>query len=116
MCDQMNYIFNIDTYILQNSHEKITDIFMTKHKKTVMDNCGSDMDRFQFYFEAALQSIGVWQMQVDAGTCNNEEDEVLQFFTDLDSDDAGKLAKSILLFSDDLNMECVDNIFTHFMN
>ncbi|EDJ4952462.1 hypothetical protein GE757_23210 [Salmonella enterica] len=58
------------------------------------------MKTFQFYFEPALHTIGVWQMEVDAGTCNNEEDEVLRFFSELRPDDAGKLAESILQFSD----------------
>ncbi|WP_370611575.1 hypothetical protein [Citrobacter meridianamericanus] len=110
MCEQMNYVLNIDTYILQNSHEKITDIFMTKHKEAVIEHCGSDMEHFEFYFEAGLHTIGIWQMQVDAGTCNNEEDEVLRFFSELRPDDAGKLAESILQFSDVFNMSGADII------
>lgn len=110
MSEQMNYVLNIDTYILQNCHEKITDIFMTKHKEAVIEHCGSDMEHFKVYFEAGLHTIGVWQMQVDAGTCNNEEDEVLRFFTELRQVDAGKLAKSILQFSDVFNMSGADII------
>ncbi|EJL9553343.1 hypothetical protein R3P88_003786 [Salmonella enterica] len=110
MCEQMNYVLNIDTYILQNSHEKITDIFMTKHKEAVIEHCGSDMQHFQFCFEAALHSIGAWQMQVDAGTSNNEEDEVLRFFSEFRTDDAGKLAESLLQFSDVFNMSGADII------
>lgn len=110
MSEQMNYVLNIDTYILQNSHEKITDIFMTKHKEAVIEHCSSDMEQFQFYFEAGLHAIGVWQMQVDAGTCNNEEEEVLRFFSELGPEDAGKLTESILQFSDVLNMNDVDII------
>lgn len=110
MCEQMNYVLNIDTYILQNSHAKITDIFMTKHKNVVIEHCGSDMKRFQICFEVALHSICIWQMQVDAGTCNNEEDEVLRFFSELRPDDAGKLTESILQFSDIFNMSGADII------
>ncbi|EPX1410031.1 hypothetical protein ACWWIV_000301 [Cronobacter sakazakii] len=110
MSEQMNYVLNIDTYILQNSHEKITDIFMTKHKEEVIKHCDSDMEHFQFYFEVGLHTIGVWQMQVDAGTCNNEEDEVLKFFSELSQDDAGKLAESILRFSNAFNMSGADII------
>ncbi|ELK0308709.1 hypothetical protein QI621_002269 [Salmonella enterica] len=110
MSEQMNYVLNIDTYILQNSHEKITDIFMTKHKEAVIKHCDSAMEHFQFYFEAGLHTIGLWQMQVDAGTCNNEEDEVLKFFSELSQDDAGKLAESILQFSNHFNMSGADII------
>ena len=110
MSEQMKYVLNIDTYILQNSHEKITDIFMTKHKEAVIKHCNSDMEHFQFYFEAGLHTIGVWQMQVDAGTCNNEEDEVLKFFSELSQDDAGKLAESILQFSNLFIMSGADII------
>lgn len=28
MCEQMNYVLNIDTYILHNSYENISDIFI----------------------------------------------------------------------------------------
>ncbi|MFA7951914.1 hypothetical protein [Klebsiella oxytoca] len=100
MNEQMIYVLNIDTYILQNSYEKITELFMTKHKETIIEHFGFDMKTFQFYFEPALHTIGIWQMEVDAGTCNNEEDEVLRFFSELRPDDAGKLAESILQFSD----------------
>lgn len=110
MCEQMNYVLNIDTYILQNSYEKITNIFMTKHREAVIEHFGSDMEHFQFYFEAGLYTIGVWQMQVDASTCNNEEDEVLRFFSELCQGDADKLAESILQFSDVFNMSCADMI------
>lgn len=115
MCEQMNYVLNIDTYILQNSYEKITDIFMTKHREAVIEHFGSDMEHFQFYFEAGLYTIGVWQMQVDAITRYHEEEEVMEFFSSIPSDEAGNLATSILLFSDVLAMKGVDEVFTYFL-
>ncbi|WP_250851970.1 hypothetical protein [Escherichia coli] len=46
--------FTIDTRILHNSNEKITEIFIAKYKDGITYHFGPDMERFQSCFEAAL--------------------------------------------------------------
>ncbi|HFV9477368.1 TPA: hypothetical protein ACIVDA_004812, partial [Salmonella enterica subsp. enterica serovar Muenchen] len=103
------------TRILQNSNEKITEIFITKYKEGITNHFGPDMERFQFCFEAAFFAIGEWQIKVDAMTRYHEEDEVMEFFSSIPSDEAGNLATSILLFSDVLAMKGVDEVFGYFL-
>ncbi|EEU9375313.1 hypothetical protein [Escherichia coli] len=67
------------------------------------------MERFESCFEAALFAIGEWQIKV-----YHEEDEVMEFFSSIPSDEAGNLATSILLFSDVLAMKGVDEVFAYF--
>lgn len=45
----------------------------------------------------------------------HEEDEVMEFFSSIPSDEAGNLATSILLFSDVLAMKGVDEVFAYFL-
>ncbi|WP_154922677.1 hypothetical protein [Klebsiella grimontii] len=100
MNEQQAYVFTIGTYILQNSNTKITDIFIDKHKEGITHHCGPDMERFQLCFEAA----------------QHEEDKVMEFFTSLTTEDAGKLAEYILLFSSIFAMRGVNEVFTHFLH
>ena len=60
-------------------------------------------------------AIGEWQIKVDAMTRYHEEDEVMEFFSSIPSDEAGNLATSILLFSDVLAMKGVDEVFAYFL-
>ncbi|HFU3485056.1 TPA: hypothetical protein ACGQLW_003903 [Escherichia coli] len=112
---QLAYVFTIDTHILQNSNEKITEIFIAKYKEGIMYHFGPDIERFQSCFEAALFAIGEWQIKVDAMTRYREEDEVMEFFSSIPSDEARNLATSILLFSDVLAMKGVDEVFAYFL-
>lgn len=115
MKKQLTYVYTIDTCILQNSNEKIAEIFITKYKEGITNHFGPDMERFQFSFEAALFAIGEWQIKVDAITRYHEEEDVMEFFSSIPSDEAGNLATSILLFSDVLAMKGVDEVFTYFL-
>ena len=116
MNEQLAYIYTIDTRILQSSNKKITEIFITKYKERITNHFGSDMERFQFCFETALFAIGEWQIKVDVMTRHHEEDEVMEFFSSIPSDEAGNLATSILLFSDVLAMKSADEVFAYFLN
>lgn len=116
MNEQQAYVFTIDTYILQNSNVKITDIFIDKHKEGITHHCGPDMEEFQLYFETALFAIGDWQIKTCAITLQHEEDKVMEFFTSLTTEDAGKLAEYILLFSSIFAMRGVNEVFTHFLH
>ncbi|HIA0981497.1 TPA: hypothetical protein ACWO5V_005050, partial [Salmonella enterica subsp. enterica serovar Muenchen] len=89
--------------------------FITKYKEGITNHFGPDMERFQFCFEAAFFAIGEWQIKVDAMTRYHEEDEVMEFFSSIPSDEAGNLATSILLFSDVLAMKGVDEVFGYFL-
>lgn len=40
---QLAYVFTINTRILQNSNENITEIFITKYKEGIVNHFGSDM-------------------------------------------------------------------------
>lgn len=124
MNEQMIYVLNIDTYILQNSYEKIADVFIEKHLNGLKNHysdiplenlinsiCKSDIERF----EAALQAIGVWQMDVDAITLHHEEDKVMMCFTSLTNEEASKLSELILEFSDVLAMKGADEVFAYFL-
>lgn len=116
MNEQQAYVFTIGTYILQSSNTKITDIFIDKHKEGITHHCGPDMERFRLCFEAALFAIGEWQIQTCAITLQHEEDKVMEFFTSLTTEDAGKLAEYILLFSSVFAMRGVNEVFTHFLH
>lgn len=115
MNEKLAYIFTIDTRILQNSNEKITENFIAKYREGIANHFGPDMEQFQFCFEAALFAIGEWQIKVDAMTRYHEEDEVMEFFCSIPEDEAGNLATSILLFSDVLAMKGVDEVFAYFL-
>lgn len=54
MNEKLSYVFTIDTRILHNSNEKITEIFIAKYKDGITYHFGPDMERFQSCFEAAL--------------------------------------------------------------
>lgn len=116
MNEQLAYIFTIDSYILQNSNNKIADIFITKHKEGLKYYCGSDMERFRFYFETALSVIGEWQIQASAITYHHDENKVMEYFTAMPSNEAGKLADSILLFSDVFATKGVNEVITYCLN